>query len=131
MKANELRIGNYVNYATQTTIVLDVLRSHAELGYYSDSIGFEREYTEFRAIPLTEQWLLDFGFYTDNDSWFYSLDFDDKQETFKICPLYSNDVHNGMFSILNCGACIKKVHHVHQLQNLFFCLCGKELELKP
>lgn len=123
MEAKELRIGNYVLGISNTTEIIEVIDY--------DAVDTDNHagllYNQIEPMPLTEDWLIKFGFYTDSDSWFFSLDFDGKQETFKVCPLYSNDGFNGMFSVLSCQACIKKILHVHQLQNLFFSLTGEEL----
>ena len=66
MEVKDLRIGNYLDYYGQPCIVLEIKRNqYIECGYFNDSIGFERKLTEKHSpkpIPLSEQWLLDFGF---------------------------------------------------------------------
>jgi hypothetical protein len=125
--AKELRIGNYVWF----TDVPEKKDRHATVNAISeDCISTDKGMAideELKPIPLTEQWLTDFGFTTDEDSWFYSLELGDNVETFKICALYTNEVSTGSFTILNCRACIVHFKHVHQLQNLYFALTGKEL----
>lgn len=124
MKNIELRIGNYLQDAKGKLAPVEGL-SKNKIKAYSGMV------TEMplKPIPLTEEWLLKFGFYTDNEGWYYSLDFDKNQDTFKICPLYSNGIPSGMFSVLNCMACVKKIQFVHQLQNLYFALTGEELTI--
>lgn len=130
MKNTELRIGNYFLYDNRIQVVNGVIDING--GYRIDfKTEHKRKLVKYcHPIPLTEEWLLKFGFYTDNESWYYSLDFDKNQDTFKICPLYSNGIPSGMFSVLNCMACVKKIQFVHQLQNLYFALTGEELTLK-
>jgi len=64
-------------------------------------------------IPLTEEWLLKFGF-DDLGTYGYG------RGNFHIC-LHENEFY---FSINNRKVFIK---HVHQLQNLYFALTGEEL----
>ena len=122
MKANELRIGNYIQDRKGNEAIVEEI-SKDSFKAYSGCIS----YLPFEPILLTGDWLLKFGFYNDLDSWFYSLDFDKKMETFKIAPIYSNNNHSGMFKVLNCQSLIKKTQYVHQLQNLFFAFTGEEL----
>ena len=117
MEAKELRIGNYVSYATQETLILDITRTHAELGYYMDSVGFERKYHEFRPIPLTEEWALRLG--ANNTFYNNYLDF----EYFEI---YES---NGIWYVEKEGVILCELKYVHQLQNLYFALTGKELTI--
>ena len=121
MKANELRIGNYVYFGkTETKLFcVDLL-----------NIAFEKiknTKSEIQPIPLTEEWLIKFGFNQDeilnyryNSEWkldgknydFIYIDIDDKD----ICI---NDSWNH-----------RKIKYVHQLQNLYFALTGEELKIK-
>src|SRR6056297_2885909 len=66
MKVNELRIGNLVKYEGLNCLVLAVA-SHVvdwdlELGYFPDSIGFQRKIKDVGPIPLTEEWFFKCGF---------------------------------------------------------------------
>ena len=122
MEAKELRIGNYVSYATQETLILDINRTHAELGYYMDSIGFERKYHEFRPIPLTEEWLLKFGFVFDSYGEYckgaYSLD--------------NEYTDKGVYNfVIHKETCLDiEIKYLHQLQNLYFALTNEELTIQ-
>jgi hypothetical protein len=113
MKANELRIGNYVNEW-----------SAADKKYYVDKIdvdllrGIIEDWTECQPIPLTEEWLLKFGFEKNVFNrwvhWNFDLLLHEDGEWFESDEL-------PMFIFLK---------HVHQLQNLYFALTGEELTLK-
>ena len=110
MKANELRIGNLV-YLWHNALE------------YSE---FEANYTAIRQIhqgieaytpiPLTEEWLLKFGFEKDCDIY-----------TLGVYTMYSDDNNDLYFCFFMYGDWEKKIEHVHQLQNLYFALTGEEL----
>jgi hypothetical protein len=104
MKPNELRIGNLVKLSDNTTIF---------------SVNYiEEKWVEgqnFKGIPLTEEWLLKFGF-DDLGTYGYG------RGNFHIC-LHYNEFY---FPINNRKVFIQQVH---QIQNLYWSLCGEELVL--
>ena len=96
MKPNELRIGNWVKngnaYEAQVTIeILKVAKI-------------------FNPIPLTEEWLLKFGFKPFVKDW---------------------SLHGVVIHTRKRGFVLRKsvpiIQYVHQLQNLYFALTGEEL----
>jgi hypothetical protein len=111
MKASELRIGNYVNDRFDAEVtVCDITHGGINLNYGYSTISID----ELKPIPLTEEWLLRFGF----DKPFKTVgDFERWQK--------------GEFRLLN-GKLLPlsnvEIQHVHQLQNLYFALTGEELE---
>ena len=111
MNARELRIGNLV-YEDDNNVVLEIDE------WDLTNIG------TIKPIPLTEEWLVKFGFgyWEDVDEW-YSPDID---ATLRINHYYNNKVKNGFFES-DYGVDIK---HVHQLQNLYRALTGEELTIK-
>ena len=126
MKANELRIGNWLNHFNDTVIVQSIKHDPA---YYLIWCVKDNGYTSvanrvdgFDGIPLTEDWLVKFGFELTEDSWFYSLDFDKTKETFKIFPTTNDKFHTLGLDQFNMN-----IEYVHQLQNLYFALTGEEL----
>lgn len=125
MKANELRIGNWVKRKSQPD------------GFQIDSQSFhicERHPKWYTPIPLTEEWLIKFGFV--NNSEITSIH--DKSFTVKYeAPIhYKVEKHfGGQFRVFNVDTknevIIKNnIKYVHQLQNLYFVLTGEELEIK-
>lgn len=107
IKANELRIGNYFQSNVVGTLCIGQIHP-ADFALYDGVI-----LSNIEPIPLTEEWLIKFGF-----------------------SVYKHGAELGNFSILkllnpieyNClGVNLK---YVHQLQNLYFCLCGEELTIK-
>lgn len=116
IQATELRIGNLVtykgNYPFDGTF-------NEEFAGYMFSVNDEWDFLE--PIPLTEQWLLKFGFEKQGNNYFKSgvtLTIDLWEKKFKY------DVFNNEMKHLI-------IESVHKLQNLFFVLsAGKELIIK-
>lgn len=130
IKASELRIGNYVNLNPElldcefdyfitaiTHFTADVIILGADL--------FRVNATPYRLsdlilIPLTEEWLLNFGFkkqsqdaaywYPDSHLWIWLV--------------------KGQMNAHSQQDKLTHVQYVHQLQNLFFALTGEELTVK-
>lgn len=124
MKSNELRIWNWVE--TSEGVI------QIQNGWEID------EGNECQPIPLTEEWLLKFGF--------------EKEEIICVGGLYveyhlkaNSDVYMVYLNDFSVGLYASKreyenelavipthdnVKHVHSLQNLYFALTGTELEIK-
>jgi hypothetical protein len=122
MKANELRIGNLLNYQTAEGDILTATIDWQDLKWLSeDEKGFNLVHNP---ILLTEDWLLKFGFK-------YSLTLDDfmfkdKNDIFEMQP-YKKGFLN---SVTWCdNEILQELKYVHQLQNLYFALTGEELSL--
>jgi hypothetical protein len=120
MKAIELMIGNYYQYAGDNGIIYTQVKEikHNQFGLLGDFDGTNFEIC--KAIPLTEEWLVKFGF---------------KQISERV---YIKNYHYGYeFGITNifiikndnCFMRYKHIQHVHELQNLYFALTGEELSL--
>jgi hypothetical protein len=116
MKASELRIGNYVrsndvNMASYFTVTASFLKQNEnEMSWFIEE------------IPLTEEWLLKFGFELDIE--------DDGYQKRKYKVSVSDE---GCLFFINIGYYpeeIAEFKYVHQLQNLYFALTGKELTFK-
>ena len=119
MKANELRLGNLVLYSDKnetpipTTINIDI----------SDLILLNNSVKDvlYEPIPLTEEWLLKFGFEKKEgyyDRYYYSIDG------------MNIKIDDDMFET-EVGECLyKSIKYVHQLQNLFFAINDEELTMK-
>jgi hypothetical protein len=126
IKASELRIGNITTLGVVFLIDQDVFRV-----IDSEGISFKNTWANIEPIPLTEEWLLKFGF----DKVGIAL------TSIAIAPLNlpcTFNLPNTPFSfcqgklILTTGTgdfCVN-IEYVHQLQNLYFALTGEELTLK-
>ena len=112
MEASELRIGNFVKYLT--------LNGNSEIlanGIYL----FELGELELHEIPLTEEWVLKFGgIHETGGMYFFG----------NVGILHYR--RENEFSLMNYnykkGKIYTTIKYVHQLQNLYFALTGKELE---
>lgn len=130
MKATELRIGNWVlipyqnapiaipAHETQVqgmTIFGEILTNNTP-----EHEGLKTNPIHISGIPLTEEWLLKFGFvspgyYEDNE--IYRINEDD---------IWIMRNENGFYLYEYVET---KIKYIHQLQNLYFALTGKELTL--
>lgn len=133
MKANELRVSNFVGYNSDIIRIMSV----KEHGYISGVLlspdmtademedwirfgirkDFSLEYDIISPIPLTEEWLLKFGF-----NQFPTGNFWDRED-FWAC-YFNRDKTALLFDYLEWS-----VKYVHQLQNLYFALTGMELTI--
>jgi hypothetical protein len=127
MEATELRIGNLVNgILTQKPYIIDAwaLRE-MESGNYQNSQDTETKV--FEPIPLTEEWMLKFGFERHHADYandiIYIKNVPDNTE-FE-WGVYPNKLGSGV-QIQNRNL----LKYVHQLQNLYFALVGEELTFK-
>ena len=124
MKATELRIGNYYQYAGNGGIVYTQVQAikYNQFGLLSDFDGTNFEIC--KPIQLTEEWLLRFGFkeFLIDETWYFiKNDF-----VFEISGIIGFHNYNELESIcFNENKC----KYVHQLQNLYFALTGEELTL--
>jgi hypothetical protein len=104
IKANELRIGNWFDFNGRPMQVRPITINDIFYGKI------------YEPLPLTEEWLIKFGFektplhYFKKDGIILSV-----EDFYYECFLGSNSVI---------------IKYVHQLQNLYFALTGEELEVK-
>ena len=124
IQPQELRIGNYVEYRIQDE--LDERKEWWELSIIDSSdlqileSGIDDDY---RAIPLTEEILLKFGFEEKSKSKnFYLGNF-----RFHISKPAN---YNGFIFCDGYDVITDRIKYVHQLQNLYFDLKGKRLMFK-
>ena len=108
MKANELRIGNYVFDNLGGTLKIKGINENSDISH-------------IKPIPLTEQWLFKFGFDSCiNGFW---------------CPKELLNVKISKFSVTqifisgsDTDLAFNGTEYVHQFQNLYFALTGEELK---
>ena len=121
MKAEELRIGNLIElpcFGGEGKVII------SDISYDIFSVDAtalkdaERNGNDWAAkpIPLTEEWLLKFGFVNGEKNNFSFT----KHVDLRIFGHESD--YNGLW--------IGKIEHVHQLQNIYFALTGEELTIK-
>ena len=125
MEAEELRIGNLLMWEDPSLEIISVTEILKRENYYSISFtGGCAQLDEFIPIPLTEEWLNKFGFkkttsgywsngkleigYTTTDEWF----------EYEYLSVSKDNIASTEMAELK---------YVHELQNLYFALTGKQL----
>jgi hypothetical protein len=135
MKANELRIGNFIQGAANTcSSTLGYIEEVTPLFIHDKSL--HNAFRFYNGIPITEEWLLKFGF--EEEAMRYSRNIDLFGGGKKLCfsgdYLYiidsekQNTIPTDVVTIWNKD--VKKEFYVHSLQNLYFALTGEELIIK-
>lgn len=134
MLINELRVGNLVwnDYSGQMTVCAIWANQQpqcVDLVKEKNLPSGRYVIADIKSIPLTEEWLVKLGF--DNIGGCYNLSrlkelghifgdfavskYDDTQ-----MRVWRGDRYIG----------ICHIQYVHQLQNLYWCLCGEELQIQ-
>lgn len=122
MKPEELRIGNIVQdhngFQMQVVgifedeILLDFEGNEGDVWQFS-----KKEMELLQGVPLTESWLLNYGFIEEDGFWI-------KGEIVLI-------EFEGCFALDAVDvSCPPKLPHIHQLQNLYYALTNEELTPK-
>lgn len=116
MEAKNFRTGNLISYEN-LVYKITAINAMVDSVYLNYPVDNWVCISKIKPIPLTEKWLIKFGFYQEeiNDSW----NIDIKQDVFALdsCLEFINYEHSPL-------------NYVHELQNLFFAITGQELELK-
>ena len=129
MKANELRIGNFLQSDTNIIKIVGVVKK--DIYYYHNKKNlYVLELNNFKPIPLTEEWLLRLGFDISSSSG-YNI----KNNGIEIDIWFNddgliNDIQISSTNISGAYPNIKHFQYVHQLQNLYFALTNEELQIK-
>ena len=132
MEANELRIGNLIEYRIQDDLDdrkdwWEVSKIDAtDLCILESNIDYD-----FRPIPLTEEWLLKFGFNKEYQKGYIGIDVCNSDFVLTE-PLKMGEWQTNYTFQFETGSVpkFKEIKYVHQLQNLYFALTGEELILK-
>jgi len=152
MKANELRLGNWVLHITEPYQIRPY--DFSEVNKDGDA------YWTIEPIPLTEEWLVKFGFEKKTETSWKGNGYDFQPETSKtIQQDYYLDgfifrfetwsyrkteqdewinelstcigMNDGWYKKVSCDKSPwYEIKYVHQLQNLYFALIGNELTIK-
>lgn len=136
MKANELRIGNYVSTPSG---IQEVIHIEEDCFYTKD---YKNKWAEIKPIQLNDDWLEKFGMHMPINEGIYSADeakydgwgfgFCKVQQTLIDanytwdCFDFYQDSNGFWFPFLNTYT---NVNYVHEFQNLYFALTGNELKL--
>jgi hypothetical protein len=128
MKASELRLGNLTSAGVVNEILQDCFYVH------DGESSLKSEWFDIQPIPITEEWLLKFGFKQNLDKWFevnYFTDCTLSAEKMGIlinlcsnrCAILDTDTDQQSAMTAN------RIYYIHQLQNLYFALAGEELTI--
>jgi hypothetical protein len=119
MEAKELRIGNFTYKMLQSgngriiesnITSTDLLRIEEERIFY------------YEPIPITEEWLLKFGFERQENNW--------KTLNLHFATIGWERLALTVLSFDKDSIYLPHIKYVHQLQNLYFSLTGEELIIK-
>lgn len=111
MKANDLMIGNIILNCANGPI--EILNGE-DVSIICDNIH------KYKPIPLTEEWLLKFGF----EKGFNEEPSIREKGWFNDYIFIGNDLYFNHYE----GSV--KIKYVHQLQNLYYCLTGEQLTIE-
>jgi hypothetical protein len=122
---NELRIGNlFTTHINLRGSWAEKQRFDGEIYRCNRHTFMSDTETEkiFKPIPLSEEWLIRFGFLLEDLNWYKN----DSDDSFYI----SFESDYGFYVGATTYGYLKAILYVHQLQNLYFALTGKELTIE-
>jgi hypothetical protein len=127
MKANELRIGNYVKHPRNDFAMVESIQRSAQglyaLTFKDEAAGYWIEHdgeSICEGIPLTEDWLIKFGAFKETTNILilsrFKLIWKDKYKYWYVIDRNEETYYT-------------KLEFLHEFQNLYFALNGEELKL--
>ena len=126
MKAEELRIGNWFSedfHVDESKQTYAQITAEDILDLYDDPLD-----DFYQPIPITEEWLLRFGFYYQSSDKNYVVK--SKQENNNSIKKIDGDwCYNNDYSDAACYF-VTDIKYVHQLQNMYYVLNEEELTIK-
>ena len=123
MKSTELRIGNWVLHKDVIQFVESINDTDSGMAVCCLS-EHDNGCQDLKPIPLTEEWLLKLGLKHEKFDW------NNEPPNKDVSVGYNgNDFINNEMTF-KYKTVLFKITHVHQLQNLYFALTGKELTIK-
>lgn len=135
---NQLRLGNIVTWQDEEEVVPLIITGimdgddvWVEMTFADGTKdGTDCDYSSLKPIPITPEILKNIG-NPDTDGWIYLPD------NFRVCCAEVTNLCNFSMGMTEIGSdeidwfVIATPEHLHQLQNLFYCLTGRELNFKP
>ncbi|MCT3917528.1 hypothetical protein HZQ04_15815 [Elizabethkingia anophelis] len=143
MEGKELRIGNYLVFNSIYGCVTGIYISldnglprldgtlNKDIGYIEFGYGNVIHPKDIEFLDINNEWLLKLGFLKDSDRDSYYIDIEDGYNKFDLMWFNSSIYLKSRYDMENLHTqMIPHIKYVHQLQNLFFTLSGKELTIK-
>jgi hypothetical protein len=136
IQANELRIGNLVEYPNWNRNdtpayfkIRDIYTDDRKIGLTNGIIQIpSTKLDHIKPIPLTEEWALKLGFINTHDGNFHKgYDLAINYNGNHVISFVWNKVLD--WYIKYNGDIYRRIKSVHQLQNLYFALTGQELKI--
>jgi hypothetical protein len=115
-KANELRIGNWLEFNLYGG------KGMRQIDHTDFEFIFDNDLRCAKPIPLTEDWLVKLGF-EKQMAWTFYIPITGNMKLVYYLGEKGWSIGNKEYSDHEC-------EYVHELQNLYFALTGKELEMK-
>mgnify|MGYP003463071804 FL=1 len=123
MKKEELMYGNKLLFLNEVVTFSNISQIREDGIFWIKTIEskIDSKSFHFKPIPITEEWLLKFGFFKHNNAY--------------VLEKPNENIMNFKFSIwsdftYNSSEFPVELKYVHQLQNLYFALTGTHLKLK-
>ncbi len=116
LQARDLRIGNYVSGMFEIEKIEGIYESFAN----TDGAN-HIPLRNLKPIPITEEWLLKLGFERGENHHFI---------TYKRGEIELLDNIGQFFRVYYSKTHLMDIKYIHELQNLFYCITGNELEMK-
>ena len=136
IQGNQLRIGNMVFDWAKRIATVESINSHDVVRLSSSDYKFESfnlKQHGVSPIPLTEDWLLKFGFEKlkgrYHEDTYMNADLNFGNPVLKLND-YTRLCTNGGYEYLFLDGFRLPCKYLHQLQNLYFALTGNELTIK-
>jgi len=135
MKIQDLRLGNYIELRYENEGYCEVIsidkNGCIDVEYPDGEIIYDREckFENHEPIPLTEEWLLKFGFIKHHHDYINSME----NLVLMLREIETNEWIYKLYPIeLGTAQQPKAVNikSIHQLQNLYFALTSEDLVLK-
>ena len=127
MKVEELRIGNWIN------LITDGHEQEPDTFQWAlyDYDLYKDRMEDCKPIPLTEEWLLKFGFESKQNGLYKPFKGGCIRLNVGIASLFiGSDYSLNTAMDYDYVELPNEIEYVHQLQNLYFALTGEELEIK-
>lgn len=125
MKTQELRIGNLLQSKVQLNFTDLKIPKYAmvDIVMLMDLQRLGADKWAFEPIPITEEWLLRFGFAFNSDN-----------DEFQLSPVALDCIRTGRYrgkwiTLYKKTVIETEIKYAHQLQNIYFALTGKELPI--